>query len=455
MTLNKIEHLSFSPHSSPFYSEQEQGIPPSFIKPMTVEYTEELSKATLRCQINGTPTPLVSWYKGDQEVIDSETIQHTFDETTGECVLELLNPEPNALIIYSIQAQNTFGKAIGKAQLLVERKTDTNTAFEKPELLKSPRVTPLEAKIVRTGSTLVFKSKYQGIPTPEIQWQKNGKEIVVDEDVSIITDALTSTLTIKNMNRKRVGKYEIVATNKAGEARSSGSVVVSDTKETEELRAPRFVEPLQPKTVLEKDVVIMEAIVESYPNSSFQWFYNAKPLATRQDVRIMSKDNKSVVIIESFSKTHVGIYTCRAENVAGSVTSTASVQIVPETQLEEVFDMISPRFTERLQPAQLMDGDELVLPCVVIGHPTPKIQWFRNEEPLENSNGVSISQEANGRCVLTISEVFPEDAGEYTCLATNKIGEASSTVSVFIEGTNTLRNKSIVQINHEQNITIT
>lgn len=401
---------------------------------MTIEYTEEQSKATLRCQINGTPTPLVRWYKGDQEVVASETIQHTFDDTTGECVLELYNPVPNELVIYTIQAQNTFGKAVGKAQLLVEGPTEPSASYTKQELLKSPRVTPLDAKILPTGSTLVFKSKYQGTPLPDIKWQKNGKEIVLDEDVTIVTDESTSTLVIKNMNRKRVGKYEIVATNKAGEARSSGSVVVSDTKETEELRAPRFVEPLQPKTVLEKDVVILEAIVESHPTSSFQWFYNAKPLPIRQDVRIMSKDNKSVVIIESFSKTHTGIYTCRAENVAGSVTSTASVQIVPETELEEVYDMISPRFTQRLQPAQLMDGDELLLPCTVIGHPTPKIQWFRNEEPLEESKGVSILQEANGRCVLTISEVFPEDAGEYTCLATNKIGESSSTVSVFIEG---------------------
>lgn len=436
--LNKLyinHYLTLPPQTFPQKSiEQEQGIPPSFIKPMTIAYTEEESKATLRCQITGTPTPLVQWYKGDQLVVASETVQHTFDETTGECVLEILNPVPNELIVYTIQAQNTFGKAVGKAQLFVE--LDASKPTEKPEILKAPRVTPLEAKIVRTGSTMVFKSKYQGTPMPEIQWQKNGKEIVIDEDVTIITDSSTSTLTIKNMNRKRVGKYEIVATNKAGEARSSGSVVVSDTKETEELRAPRFVEPLQPRTVLEKDVVILEAVVESYPQSSFQWFYNAKPLTTRSDIRVVAKENKSIVIVESFTKSNVGIYTCRAENVAGSVTSTASVQIVPETQLEEVYDMISPRFTQRLQPVTLMDGEELVLPCNVIGHPTPKIQWFRNSQPLEESKGVSISQEANGQCVLTISEVFPEDAGEYTCVASNKIGEASSAVSVDIEGTN-------------------
>lgn len=418
----------------PLYPEKEQGIPPSFIKPMCIEFIKEQSKATLRCQINGTPTPLVSWYKGDQKVVASETIHHTFDETTGECELELINPEPNTSLIYKIHAENIFGKAVGKAQLLIESPTESSNN-EKVEILKSPRVTPLEAQIVRTGSTLVFKSKYSGTPKPEIQWQKNGKEIVLDEDVTIITDNSSSVLTITNMNRKRVGKYEIVATNTAGEARSSGSVVVSDTKETAELRAPRFVEPLQPKTVLEKDVVILESVIESYPMSSFQWFFNAKPLAIRPNVRIVSKDNKSVVIIESFTKTHVGIYTCRAENVAGSVTSTASVQIVPETQLEEVLDMISPRFTQRLQPVQLMDGEELILKCHVIGHPTPKIQWCHNNEPLEDSKGVSISQEANGRCVLTISEVFPEDAGEYTCLATNRIGETSCTASVYIEGT--------------------
>lgn len=419
-------------HTPPI--EREEGIPPSFATPMTIAYTQEENKATLRCQITGTPTPQVQWYKGDEVVLSSETVQQHFDEQTGECVLELLNPVANEVIVYTIQAHNQFGRAVGKAQLCVEA-PDAVAPAERPEILKAPRVTPLEAKILKTGDTLVFTSKYQGTPEPEIRWLRNGKPIDIDDDVTVETTQQQSTVTVRNMSRKRVGKYEIVATNKAGEARSSGSVVVSDKTSTEELRAPRFVKPLQPQTVLESDVVILEATVDSYPNSSFQWFYNSVPVTTTPIVRIVAKENKSVLILESFAKPNSGTYTCRAENVAGSVTSTASVQIVPETQLEEVYEMLSPRFVTRLQPVQIMDGEQLVLPCQVIGHPTPKIQWYRNAEPLSNTPGISISQEADGVCTLTIAEVFPEDAGEYMCEASNKIGEASSTVSVIVEGT--------------------
>lgn len=448
MHISVIQISSKNTQSPILPVESEQGIPPSFVTPMTIAYTQEENKATLRCQITGTPTLQVQWYRGDESVVPSETVQQFYNEQTGECVLEVLNPIPNEMLVYTIQANNQFGRAIGKAQLIVESpdvvSAPQTTDKLVQEVLKAPRVTPLEAKILPNGATLVFTSKFNGTPEPEIQWLRNGRPIDIDDDVTIETIDQKSTITVRNMSRKRVGKYEIVATNKAGEARSSGSVVVSDTiVSAEELRAPRFLEPLQPKTVLEHDVVILEATVDSHPNSSFQWFFNSMPVKSTPTVRIVAKTNKSVLIVERFAQTNSGMYTCRAENVAGSVTSTASVQLVSEeAQLEEVCDQLSPRFTQRLQPVQIMDGEELVLPCQVIGFPTPMVQWFRNQEPLMNMPGISISQEANGMCALTIAEVFPEDAGEYTCKATNKIGETSSTVSVIVEGT------QIIQVTH-------
>lgn len=237
------------------------------------------------------------------------------------------------------------------------------------------------------------------------------------------------------MNRKRAGKYEIIAINRTGEARSSGSVVVSDKNDSPELRAPRFEKPLQPKTVLENDVVILEATIESYPLSSFNWFINAAPLKNVPNVRIVDKDNRSVLVIESFNPANAGLYTCRAENVAGSVTSTASVQIVDQTELEEEFEIIEPNFIQKLVPTQIMDGEELTLSCTVIGNPIPIIKWFRNDTQIVERKGTQMLQESNGNCVLTISEVYPEDAGDYTCYASSKIGEATNTVTVSIKGT--------------------
>ena len=47
---------------------------------------------------------------------------------------------------------------------------------------------------------------------------------------------------------------------------------------------------------------------------------------------------------------------------------------------------------------------------------------------------MNISHLPNGECELYIGEVFPEDAGEYICLAKNDLGEAVTCAVLAIEG---------------------
>lgn len=43
-------------------------------------------------------------------------------------------------------------------------------------------------------------------------------------------------------------------------------------------------------------------------------------------------------------------------------------------------------------------------------------------------------QDVEGTCKLTINEVFPEDAGVYTCRAVNPVGEAVCATALVVEG---------------------
>lgn len=357
----------------------------------------------------------------------------SYDEQTGELVLDIQIEASEAPINYTVEAENEFGRAVGRAQLILQ-----SVREKTPQLfVKAPRVSPLHPQTVKPDSTLTITSEFEGIPLPEIKWFRNGKEILAetDEDVTITTDSKVSTIIVRNMTRKRAGKYEIFASNAYGESRSSGSVTISTDDIDEGLLAPRFVKALHPKSVLLNDVVILETVVESNPISSFQWFFNSAPVQSSQTKRINSKENKSVLIIECFEQEHIGIYTCRVENVLGSVTSTASIKIVEnENELEETSEYISPRFIEKLKPVQIMDGESLSLPCRVIGYPTPKIQWLHNKQEISEERGVDIVQDSDGLCVLSISEVFPEDAGNYICCATNKFGKARSKANVTVEG---------------------
>lgn len=387
------------------------------------------------------PTPKIQWKTGDQQIQPNESIQSIYDETTGDVTLIITDLNAQQAV-YTIEAENVFGRAISKTEII---RIDQTTETIVPKTLKAPRVTPLKAQILPNNATLIYSSVYTGEPEPTIKWMKNGKEVQLDKDVRIVTKNGTSTLTIKNVDRKRAGKYEIVAINEIGESRASGSVMVSDDQITEELLAPQFIESIKPKTVLANEVVILEAIVESYPVSSFQWFFNSTPVQQTPICRIHSQHNKSVLIIETFTYENDGIYTCRAENVAGSVTSSATVKLVEsETQLEEIQEYLSPRFIEKLKPAHLMDGESLQLTCRVTGFPTPKILWLRNKQILAEDKGIQIVQDAEGICELNMPEVFVEDAGIFSCKAINKFGRATTKTNVIIEGITNERNVLLI-----------
>lgn len=81
-----------------------------------------------------------------------------------------------------------------------------------------------------------------------------------------------------------------------------------------------------------------------------------------------------------------------------------------------------------------MDGESANLTCVVHGKPTPKVEWYHDNKPIKEGKEITILQDTEGVCSLAIVEVFPEDAGEYTCRAVNPVGEAVCTSSLLVEG---------------------
>lgn len=403
---------------------------PIFVKQAVIEYNEDEDKATVTCKVHGIPTPSLQWYRDTKEVIPSDTLEIFYDENTGEACLEISDVRQNEILKFSIQISNEFGKAVCVADVITSIKNKLKTK----EILKAPSLTPLNTQIIPIGATLKLESKFEGFPTPTIKWLRNGQEIKENNNISITTKDNTSILKIQNVDRKRTGKYEVCAINKLGETKVSASVVVSDTPQDKNYLAPQFTELLYPKFVEENDVAIVEVKVESNPLSSFQWFFNFMPFESSNEVRIMTDNNKSVLLIDNFTKEHVGSYTCRAENICGSVTSSATINLLAHHETEEVKEFISPVFTKQLIPVEIMDGEKLVLECEVAGIPTPKVIWYHDGKIIESTKDKTMLQDVKGNCILTITEVFPEDAGEYVCYATNRIGDALTKTTVNIQG---------------------
>jgi hypothetical protein len=103
---------------------------------------------------------------------------------------------------------------------------------------------------------------------------------------------------------------------------------------------------------------------------------------------------------------------------------------VPETTEEGK----APTFTWGLMSLKVMDGEEVKFRCEVTGTPMPEISWLHDDKPIAENQDFTLSYDVeSGACTLLIAEVFPQDAGEYQCIAVNVHGQAVTRAYLEVE----------------------
>ncbi|CAH8578953.1 unnamed protein product [Dicrocoelium dendriticum] len=90
---------------------------------------------------------------------------------------------------------------------------------------------------------------------------------------------------------------------------------------------------------------------------------------------------------------------------------------------------------EKLTNQQLQHGSTLTMTCAVKGRPRPVILWLKNGRSINLADkGITVEQirpsDEDTESVLEITNVIRIDSGEYKCLASNHLGEASATFSL-------------------------
>lgn len=288
---------------------------------------------------------------------------------------------------------------------------------------------PLEAQVKKLGEVVNLEVEYLSNSDTQITWLRNGKEIVSDETYSIETTEGKTRLNISNLTKKQSGKYEVLVKESKSISKSSSSVNIA-SDDFSDLIPPKFIQIFTPQQVTANEVFILEAVVEAYPNVSFQWFLNSNPIVENENMHITSMNNCSVLMVDSADESTLGEFTCRAENVIGSITCTATV-----SDVEQPSEGYAPEFTVTPSPERVMDGEEIRLTCQVTGSPIPLVNWSHNKNMLKRGNDIVMVQNTKGLCQLIIKEAFPELGGEYECHAENKYGKSSCLATVLVEGT--------------------
>ncbi|XP_077377558.1 hemicentin-1 [Festucalex cinctus] len=208
---------------------------------------------------------------------------------------------------------------------------------------------------------------------------------------------------IEHTSAKDEGFYECIAQSSAGQGHALTQLTVREP--------PPALKPAVNVTSLVGGVAVLSCSVEGSMRYNLTWHRAGRAIRARSGrLRLLSD---SSVQISGVQIRDAGDYHCVASNAHGDARIAVWL-FVPE----------APSVALHPQSQVFSRGDEIRLVCSASGSPPPLLSWSHGNALLANRPRLRLHQKG----VLTITGAIPEDAGNYTCLASNVAGTASQSV---------------------------
>uniref|UniRef100_A0A8C9ZP57 Neural cell adhesion molecule L1 n=1 Tax=Sander lucioperca TaxID=283035 RepID=A0A8C9ZP57_SANLU len=257
-------------------------------------------------------------------------------------------------------------------------------------------MTPLgitSTKMVLRGETLELECIADGLPTPEISWQKDGGELPSSR-MSFYN--FKKTLKVSDVNEADAGDYRCTATNKLGTAQHIIKVSVK--------AAPFWVSAPRNLILAPNETGILTCRVNGEPKPKISWFVNGVPIESNRKV------DGDTVILSYVQTGSSAVYQCNASNEFGYLLANAFVNVLAE----------APRvLTPPNRVYQVIANNPALLHCASFGSPIPTITWFKDSQTSVKNGDPYVIHE-NGTLEIHVAQ--PLHSGKYTCIASNNLG---------------------------------
>lgn len=180
----------------------------------------------------------------------------------------------------------------------------------------------------------------------------------------------------------------------------------------------------------------LECTVKGDPDPQIQWSKNGKSISSSEIMNLKYKNGVATLTINEVYPEDEGLYACTATNSVGSTETKCNLKI---KSLENGHAKHSsggadkpPKIVSHLESRSVKDGEAITLACRIIGGSDKfDVVWLHNNKEIKPSKDFQYTNEAN-IYKLQIAEIFPEDAGTYTCEAFNDAGESFSTCTIGV-----------------------
>ncbi|KAK3802354.1 hypothetical protein RRG08_034500 [Elysia crispata] len=448
-----------------------KGAPPSFALhlPSSVDVAVG-QRLKLDCSVQGFPVPLVTWHKGDRELMYSQ--RHRIILCGTLHTMEI----PQAMALdkghYIVRATNVHGT--------VESSCFVNTLAAGEKVRTPPDYRRDAMREAARGNLQVETSSEEDEPEPPRKQAKAPffikhlpKTIDVMEGIDVRLDCIlrrgielirwsSSRSPSQERDKERQLKKELKDAGFSGEfipleTAADSSRPSADERKTEPADGrrehPSF---LATPTDLVRPVgseAVFECSTSGTPEPEVKWYKDGRVLISSDGVRMTSVGNKHKLKVKAILQSDEGQYTCKATSTAGSDSCSARLTIADDSSprrpstaqaVEEGETKASSARAAESKPKagfgvpekavfsqglpknmSAGQGEEIELLCQLSSSAeVAGVRWELDGRQLPPEARYVISRDEDTHDQrLTLQSATPQDSGKYTCVVTFKDGD--------------------------------
>ncbi len=98
---------------------------------------------------------------------------------------------------------------------------------------------------------------------------------------------------------------------------------------------------------------------------------------------------------------------------------------------------VAPKFLQNLEDIKVKDGEPAKFSCKISATPKPSVQWLFKGKEIPPDDDIFDMTFDGSLATLSLSDVLPEDEGEYTCSVRNSKGSCASSARLIVQGKKT------------------
>jgi hypothetical protein len=433
----------------------------------------------LDCFVEGETPITVKWFFNNQLIQSSNDTNVEIFRELGVCSMEIIQADRKYQGEYSCHGSNQYGNDSTICKLVFAG--DKNQALLKFSELLQDQYVEIDSEVYLDCSIKEIRK------TDSIEWHHNYEIIEKnkDENIEIFNEIGICSLQIRKMTAELQGHYSCKIRDQQGivvaetscmlnlDEQSSDYISRLMSAKSEELFAddsadhssssdekmsmdgpgiaPMFLQPLEDIELEDGEDLELKCQIMGAPIPEIACYF-AKNITEKTAIKKIRSEiinynyETGMCRIEIKNVTadlNEGFYMVKAINDAGSLTTVCQVKCRPRSYpILNIESECSPSFSIELEPEiKLMDGQEVNLVCICVAKPEPEITWLRSAHenlnefvPVVFNNDMrAINDQATGKCVLRITDTYPQDAGVFICVAHNKHGRAETRTKLTVE----------------------